>query len=245
MWSTDRILKVLDGCAADGWFPMLDNGYVYLAATRLSLHRSPADWALVIEVFGYSPRAGLPDLHVYTFGSRLRDRDDPADHRTPEARAQYLAYHLHDEHRFFAPIADGPWLAHGDCNSVADDARTVVVRGRTVDVPIRDTLASHGIVLDDPHHIRVWEVCRYLADTHRGLVLGTPDERRVNVPHELEELLVLDEWRHPDLLRGEKPSTAAAFIAFADVLASGDVTRYAPTAPPNTHWSHWPDGGML
>jgi hypothetical protein len=78
MWSADRILKVLDGCAADYWFPMLDNGYVYLAATRLSLHRSPVDWAMVIEVFGYSPRVGLPDLHVYTFGSRLRDRDDPA-----------------------------------------------------------------------------------------------------------------------------------------------------------------------
>jgi hypothetical protein len=114
-----------------------------------------------------------------------------------------------------------------------------------VDVPSRDTLASHGIVLDDPLPIRVWEVCRDLADTHRGLVLGTPDERRVNVPHELEELLVLDEWRHPDLLRDEKPSTAAAFIALAEVLTSGDVTRYAPTEPPNTHWSHWPEGGLF
>lgn len=31
-------------------FPMLDNGYFYLAATRMSLYRSPEDWALVIEV---------------------------------------------------------------------------------------------------------------------------------------------------------------------------------------------------
>lgn len=30
-------------------FPMLDDGYLYLAATRLCLHRSDTDWALVIE----------------------------------------------------------------------------------------------------------------------------------------------------------------------------------------------------
>jgi hypothetical protein len=55
-------------------FPMLDDGYCYLAATRLSLVRSPSNWAMVIEVFSFSPRAGMPDLVVYTFASRLRER---------------------------------------------------------------------------------------------------------------------------------------------------------------------------
>jgi hypothetical protein len=61
---------------------MLDNGYVYLAATRLSLYRSATDWAIVIEVFGFSPRAGLPDTHIYTFASRLHDRDPPEGYFT-------------------------------------------------------------------------------------------------------------------------------------------------------------------
>ena len=43
MWTTDKILQVFDGCCESYTFPMLDNGYVYLAATRLSLHRSPSD----------------------------------------------------------------------------------------------------------------------------------------------------------------------------------------------------------
>ncbi len=59
-----HILAILDACAESSTFPMLDNGYVYLSATRLSLHRSMANWAIVIEVFGFSPRAGLPDLHI-------------------------------------------------------------------------------------------------------------------------------------------------------------------------------------
>lgn len=70
--SAREILEVLDQCCEHHRFPMLDNGYVYPAATRLSLFRSSADWAMVIEIFGYSPRAGIPDTHVYTFGSRVR-----------------------------------------------------------------------------------------------------------------------------------------------------------------------------
>ena len=87
----DQILAVLDRCCDDCTFPMLDNGYVYLAATRLSLHRSASDWAMVIEVFGFSPRAGLPDTHIYTFASRLHDRDPPEQYKDREAYENYLA----------------------------------------------------------------------------------------------------------------------------------------------------------
>ena len=59
MQTAGEILEVLDAACDSFAFPMLDNGYVYLAATRLSLFRSAADWAMVIEVFGFSPRAGL------------------------------------------------------------------------------------------------------------------------------------------------------------------------------------------
>jgi hypothetical protein len=54
MASAHEILRILDSCCDAYTFPMLDNGYVYLAATRLSLFRSPRDWAMVIEVFGFS-----------------------------------------------------------------------------------------------------------------------------------------------------------------------------------------------
>ena len=54
----EEILSILDRCCDAFTFPMLDNGYVYLAATQLSLYRSTMDWAVVIEVFGFSPRAG-------------------------------------------------------------------------------------------------------------------------------------------------------------------------------------------
>src|SRR4051812_44760551 len=100
----EQILAVLDRCCEDATFPMLDNGYVYLAATRLSLYRSIADWAMVIELFGFSPRAEFPDLTLYTFASTLHDRNTPGHYVSPDAYRMYLANHPNDDSRAFYPV---------------------------------------------------------------------------------------------------------------------------------------------
>jgi hypothetical protein len=68
---------------------MLDDGYVYLAATRLSLYRSADDCAMVIEVFGFSPRSGLPDTPICTFASTPRDRHSPERYVNRKASNTY------------------------------------------------------------------------------------------------------------------------------------------------------------
>jgi hypothetical protein len=123
-----EILSILDRCCDAFTFPMLDNGYVYLAATRLSLYRSHADWAMVIEVFGFSPRAGMPDTHIHTFASRLYNRDGPADYMNRHAYENYLARNPNNDSRFIFPIDGGPWQDAEEPEFVAADAREVVVR---------------------------------------------------------------------------------------------------------------------
>src|SRR5215471_3716415 len=100
----DHILAVLDRCCDSFTFPMLDNGYVYLAATRLSLYRGASDWAMVIEVFGFSPRAGLPDTHIHTCASTLYNRDAPENYVTRDAYQRYLANNPNNGSRFVYPI---------------------------------------------------------------------------------------------------------------------------------------------
>ena len=112
-----QILKILDDANRASTFPMLNNGYVYLAATRMSLFRSNEDWGLVIEVFGYSPRAGLPDTHLYTFASRLHDRDKREKYASETAYRNYLANNPHNESRFIHPIPEGPWM-DSDCQEL-------------------------------------------------------------------------------------------------------------------------------
>lgn len=221
---------------------MLDNGYIYLAATRLSVHSDAHDWAIVLEVFGYSPRAGLPDIAVQTFASRPHDRNPSSTYGSRDAHGLYLAAHAHDEMRNFSPIADGAWV---DDEHVAATASEIVLRGAPTVLPSPSTYASIGINLLDPPSVHVFELCRYLAETQRARVLATEPERRVSVAPGLRQILVLDEWHHPDLVSGERPSDTEAFRQLAQVAATADPTCYVPSEPANTHWSNWPDGGSL
>lgn len=237
------ILQVLDSCCGSFTFPMLDNGYVYLAASRLSLHRSEDDWAMVIEVFGFSPRTGLPDLHVHTFGSRLQNRNRAQDYVTPEAHQAYLASNPNNESRFFYPIDEGAWIDEDESESVSPSG-FVTLRGISICLPSTDQYREAGIDLEGDRPA-IFELCRFLGFHHRDEVLATPSERRVSVPPELTEILVLEDWHHPDVCSEELPSETETFRELADVLATGDLSRYHSTEPHNTHWRHWPDGGTL
>src|SRR5438874_2741995 len=118
-FTKEDILRVLDDCCGAFTFPMLDNGYVYLAATRLTLFRSSDDWAMTIEVFGFSPRSGIPDTHIYTFGGNLCSRKKSEDYVSREAYENYLANNLHNESRFIWPIDNEDWM---DGEAVATNA---------------------------------------------------------------------------------------------------------------------------
>jgi hypothetical protein len=239
-----RILEILDRCADACHFPMLDNGYYYLAASRLSLYRSERDWALAIELFAFSPRAGTPDVSVTTCSSRLHERDPPERYVTAAAYENYLAVHPHDDSRYFFPF-DGEWQ-DPDCEEFVDrGADHVLLRGERVVLPPRAAYHEHGIDLADPDRVHVHELCRYLAATHRDAVLATESERRCSVLPEMRRLLVLDEWHHPDVVTGAKPSQSTTFRLLAEVLESGDAGRYRPALAPNNHWRNWPEGGKL
>jgi hypothetical protein len=242
----EDILSVLDRCCDAFTFPMLDNGYVYLAATRLSLYRSAADWAMVLEMFGFSPRAGLPNTHIHTFASTLHDRAPPESFVDWEAYENEMTYHPHDESRFVHPVSEGPWKERPYDEFVAPGAREIVVRGRPVPRPAPGEYARHGIELEQPPRVRVYELCRYLADVAREKVLATPQERRGNVPPELRQVLQLEEWHHPDVADAfDRPSGSETFQQLARVLVTGNRRHYRPSVKPNTHWSNWPMGGQL
>jgi hypothetical protein len=245
-YTSSEILAVLDRCCDDCTFPMLDNGYVYLAATRLSAYRSAADWAIAIEVFGFSPRSELPDIHVYTFGSRLLREKGPGDFVSREAFDNYLAANPHNESRFFYPISEGSWQDPETDELVAEDASIVELRDRPADIPRTSEFAKYGIELAEAPRIHTFELCRYLAGAHRDAVLATPAERRASVPSDLLEFLVLDDWHHPNVVEDtQRPSGSQTFQQLAQALVAGDASGYQPTLAPNTHWSHWPDGGTL
>jgi hypothetical protein len=239
-----EILAALDRACDVYEFPMLDNGYVYLAATRLTLHRSETDWAVVTEVFGFSPRGETPFTSVCTVASRLRNRKQPSDFH-PGWYETYLRRHPNLEQRHDFPIDDEAWQDADDLELIREGLDRLSVRGRVVTLPAPDAYDNFGIVLEKPPRVQTFELCRFLAEVAREDVLATPDARRHNVPDDISQILQLDEWHHPDLAAGERPSGLESFRQMAEVLVTGDVDRYRTSRVPNTHWRHWPDGGRL
>ncbi|MEV7217729.1 hypothetical protein AB0O31_32125 [Kitasatospora cineracea] len=108
----------------------------------------------------------------------------------------------------------------------------VVVRG--VALPVN---APAGIPLQDAF--------RLLVPAHRELLLADGPELRAGLPDDLPELLRIEEWNQPEDFRETKPSAHETFRMVAEALDSGDPSRYRPTLPPNTRWSHWPEAGTL
>jgi hypothetical protein len=242
----DDILGILDAGCDSFTFPMLDNGYVYLAATRLSLFRSVEDWAMVIEVFGYSPRSGFPDTHVHTFASTLSNRDSVGQYVNQAAYQNYLANNPNNQSRFVYPIDEGPWIDPDNPENVATTADLPIVRGHPRQRPGTDDYLMAGVIVRDPPTIHIYEFCRALAHEARDDVLATLVERRASIPVELQNILTLDSWHHPDVVHlSHRPSKSPTLRQLAQVLVTGDLGHYQPSEEPNTHWRNWPEGGSL
>jgi uncharacterized protein DUF7003 len=192
---------------------------------------------MAIEVFGFSPRGCLPDNNIQTFASRLHDRDPPEKYVNREAYERYLANNPHNEFRTVYPVHEGPWQDAEDTEFVSPNANVIIVRDQAIALPSVADYVRHGIELEHEPRVQVFELCRFLADIAREQVLATPKERRVSILPEMELILQLEEWHHPNVVDdAERPSCSETFRQLAQVLVTGDVRLYQPSQPPNTHW---------
>ena len=238
------ILAILDDEAKNFTFPMLDNGYVYLAAARLSLYRSSSDWAMVFEIFGYSPRAGDPHCAITTIASRLTCLKTAAEFVSHDAYSSYMKSRVHCEQRFISPIRNDAIYDENYKEYVSADATHVNLRDQKIVMPDATGMAEAGIVQEEDK-LLVFELSRYLAYKHRELVLAKDAERTANLPEGVELLARFDDWYHPDLVNSEWPGDTLSFRAMAAMLAGEQYDENAVIANGNTHWSNWPDGGTL
>ncbi len=241
--SATAILQVLDQSAKAFVFPMLDNGYVYLAASRMSAFRSDDHWAVVFEIFGFSPRAGFPDLSIVTIASELSNRNRPEDYVSEEAYKNYLKNKPNWEFRTVWPISNDDLIDPDNAEQLARLSR-INLRDEILEQPEKADYDTANISLSEDGPAIV-ELCRYLAHARRRAVLATEAERRVSITPEMKQIILLDEWHHPDLVKGQLPSKNKTFQSLATVLEKNDPSFYDASEPANNHWKNWPDGGSL
>jgi hypothetical protein len=211
-------------------FPDLGHGHLFAMDVRLHVYRDEQRWAVVMETVGYHNRTPNVCNILYPFGNCLPDLAPGAgagDYLDEPGYCHQIWHHRLDNMDY----ADSELL-----DTTATDLPrrykagvSFVVRGQSLPGP---PVAGEDIVT----------VLRGLLPAHRELFLADEEELRARVPRDLPEILRLDEWHHPPP-DTQRPSATEAFRQIAEVIATGDVTRYAPTLSPNTHWSNWPKSG--
>jgi hypothetical protein len=229
-----EILHQLDKCNSDFTFPMLDNGYVYPAGTKLTAYRDEKRWALIIETIGFSYRGGGHDgisNCLYIYGNCITYQPGTRNENFLYPTTDAKDCSTFDEHEFF--------YLNPTC-------RSFLLKGKSE--PIihdRNSYQSHGIELEDEEKIKAFEFLRLLNALHHDKLVATEKEVRERIPMDIPKVLELHEWFHPDVTNEELPSVNETFQQIARVLETGDIQFYRPTEKPNTHWRNWLEGGTL
>jgi len=215
-------------------FPFLDSAREFLGAVRLTCYCSPSDWALTIEQLVFVPTTNDPYRiceSAFVFGSCI---DGPPGRQNGDTVFPVDA--IEGEPIFVAPVGDG----------VRPTATALKIRGKRVPIDVRpEVFAARGIDLVFPPAVNGADLLRLLVLDYREQLLATAKERRRRIKLPLKQILQLDEWHHPDLMRGGWPSQTKCFQMLASVLVHCDPILYQPTEPPNTDWRSWPMSGML
>ncbi len=73
-----------------------------------------------------------------------------------------------------------------------EGALTFELRGRKISIPAISEFVTCGIKLADPPRINVFELCRWLAETHREEILASEEEQRISVLPAMQKILQLD-----------------------------------------------------
>ena len=141
------------------------------------------------------------------------------------------------------PISNKGWIDDENPESVVEQGE-IVLRGQSLEIPQPKAYATKGVILEQVQP-GVFELCRYLAHDHREAVLATESERRVSILPEMKQIMLLDEWHHPDLVNGQTPSQTETFQLIANVLEKNEPELFSTVEPVNNHWKNWPEGGTL
>lgn len=243
MPSVDGVLRILDASAEQFVFPMLDNGYIYPAAARLSVFSGKDGWAVVFENFGYFTRVGIPDTSITTIGEGIIRPEKVSDFISQQAFETFCRVNEFWRQDNEAPLEEGDWIDDENLDMMRVGCTAIPLRGSLLPIPPLAELNEIGQRggIRNPFHLA--NIARFLSAHHRENILAVEEFKRI--PKGWTQLLRLDEWRHPDVVYPEcKPSTSATMRSLAEVIATGDASQYKPENP-NTHWRHWPEGGTL
>jgi hypothetical protein len=237
----EDILKALDNIGADSpyeFFPFFEDDHLDLAAVKMNVCSDKERWAIIVELIGFNNGNWCVDDHIYLLGNCINkiERSKHPSNSTVKWIVDPQQVESVSENGFF----------------LKSDVDTIQIN--QVKVPVEHDLKKYekkGIEIKKRGNpggsVDFIALTRYLAETNYELFVAKESELRKFIPADLPKLLELKEWYHEEYnyvhmfgkYDGKAPSAYETFQMIADVIATGDITKYKPTLKPNTHWSNW------
>lgn len=213
-----------DASARRGLFPVFENDNVSFIAARLSCYADGERWGLAIGRLGYFETSKGHDAlqnMIYSIGNCLtRAGIPPWDYfpitADPNGVGNFTGEFLDDVNR---------------------DVQAIQIRSDVVNIPgeVLDRVFDRG-----KHRFRAGRAVslfRELFSVYGSTMLPIPTELATRVPPDLPVVLTIDEWCHPHA--GDRPSQSPTFQQLAEVLATGDASRFKQPGEVNTDWRSW------
>jgi len=217
-------LRKLDKHASEFNFPVLDNAYVEMAATRLTAFRDAQDWAIAFEVVGYSTNEGSFVNDLYAFGSCLQKEGFIGSRAVMSQSPNDPLIDPHTE----AWIADWEhWaiVVKGKCHQFAPSRDEYVSAG--IDVPLEG----------GPGSLSEGQIMRFFIHRESAQDLLMRDSELRDAP-KMSVFLQTQEWQHPDVAGEERPSEKGSLRSLLAALESNSPALFQ-LGRPNTDWRVW------
>lgn len=230
-----EILEQLNSCADEFTFPMLDNGYVYLIDSRMTIFSSDVYWGITIEIIGFSPRGGGHNginNAVHTFGNY------PGC--IPGLQNENFFYFTDD-----APDQRAFDETYGFY--INSNAKSILIDGIEYDlIHEKQKYWDADISINEGNPIGIQDYLRLIWPQIPTKPFLSTEKLLQITHHHLENRFQFDNWWHPDLIEGELPSETETFVKIAHAIASDNFTELSNLShKSNNNWRNWPHGGTL
>ncbi|WP_257150366.1 DUF7003 family protein [Bacillus thuringiensis] len=215
-----EILKLLDGCAEDFDFPVLDNYNFDLAQCRLSVFRNTDQWLIVFEIVGVDAGQDIGN-NIFIYGNTVNQNG--------------LIKNV-DE---IVSLANEEWWYDDEGYCIIDPFQLeLLINGEPVTLnPLLEEYTLLGIKTES---FNPTNLIRYLNSKYKEKFWLETQELLDEIDIDIKPTLFYqtEEWEHPDISDEQKPSQSIFFQSLAQAIELNDV-GLIKSSTLNTHWSNW------
>lgn len=256
-------------------FTNLEHPYIFTIDSRLNVFRSDdGRWAMVSEVLGYNPRGSIIALEIRYFGNCLTERISEDGNNYNYYMAYPIDWDNFNETVEIDSLNPDAayWLVRGQqvplSHNLQDYADAGIELKEYEPGEISAEEAGRLLILKHADLFRATdeELYAYLPkDLEKILVINEWYHQTFSQsksPFESPEMLARFDQSIPDvkamierelaqsaMMNAEewekRPSSYETWQQIAEVIVTGDASKYQPTLEPNSHWSNWPEAGAL